>query len=165
MYRSAISIRRLGAVTALWGIVFAAFHFYWAAGGTLAHDPGGQSLADSLYIGFIAVLGLAGTAVAHGLYQPWGAHIGRDRLRLLARIGGTLLALGVAAGVGRWIADGSLGDDGADGVVITAYFLVGGALFLALGWFGDVSPRRDDANSATPRGGGNDALHAGRGLS
>jgi hypothetical protein len=165
MYGSAISTRRLGAVTAVWGIVFAAFHFYWAAGGALAHDPGGQRLADSLYIGFIALLGLAGAAVAHGLYQSWGARVGRQRLRLLARLGGVLLILGVVVGVGRWIADGSLGDDGADGVVITAYFLVGGALFLALGWLGEVSPRRDDANSATPRGGGNDALHTGQGLS
>jgi hypothetical protein len=153
MHRSTISTR--GALTAGWGIVFAAFHVYWAAGGTLAHDPGGQSLADSLYIGFIALLGLAGAAVAHGLYRPWGARIGRTRLRLLARLGGTLLLVGVAVGVGRWIAEGSLGDDGADGVVITAYFLLGGMLFSALGWLGDVSPRRDDARSTTPRRGGN----------
>jgi hypothetical protein len=33
--------------------------------------------------------------------------------------------LGVAVGVGRWMVKGPLGDDGADGVVITAYFLVG----------------------------------------
>ena len=32
MLTSVISIRRLGIVTAVWGIVFAGFHFYWAAG-------------------------------------------------------------------------------------------------------------------------------------
>jgi hypothetical protein len=165
MHRSAISTRRLGAVTALWGVVFAGFHFYWAAGGTLAHDPGGQSLGDSLYVGFIALLGLAGAAVAHGLSQSWGVRIGRYRLRLLARVGGTLLILGVAVGVGRWITDGSLGDDGADGVVITAYFLLGGLLFSALGWLADVSPHRGDVSSTTLRGGGADAVHAGQGLS
>jgi hypothetical protein len=134
------SIHRLGAATAVWGIVFAGFHFYWAAGGTLAHDPGGQSLADSLYIGFIAGLGLAGAGVALGAYQPLGIRIGRHRLRLLARLGGALLILGVAVGAGRWIADGSLGDDGADGVVITAYFLLGGMLFSTLGWLGTLRP-------------------------
>jgi hypothetical protein len=160
----AITTRRVGTVTAVWGIVFAGFHFYWAAGGTLAHDPSSQRLADSLYIGFIALLGLAGAAVAHGLYQPWGVRIGRRRLRVLARVGGTLLFLGVAVGVGRWITNGSLGDDGADGVVITAYFLLGGLLFSALGWFGDVSPRRDDASARTRRGGELNALHPGQGL-
>jgi UDP-N-acetylmuramyl pentapeptide phosphotransferase/UDP-N-acetylglucosamine-1-phosphate transferase len=80
------------------------------------------------------VLGLAGAAVAHGLYQPWGARIGHRRLRTLARLGGVLLLLGVIYGTGRWIAAGSLGDDGADGAVITAYFLLGGLLFSALGW-------------------------------
>jgi hypothetical protein len=139
---SDISIRRLGAATALWGVVFAAFHFYWAAGGTTANDPDGQSLADSLYIAFIALVGLASAAVAHGLYQPWGDRIGRYRLRMLARVGGTLLFLGVAVGVGGWIAAGSIGDDGADGVVITAYFLLGALLFSALGWYGTSGARK-----------------------
>jgi hypothetical protein len=165
VHTSAISTRRLGALTAVWGIVFAGFHLYWAAGGTIAHDPGGQSLADSLYIGFIAMLGLAGAAVAHGMNQSWGARIGSHRLRGLARLGGIFLILGVAVGVGRWITDGSLGHDGADGVAITAYFLLGGVLFSALGWLGNVSPRRGDASSTTPRGGRTDALRAEQGPS
>ena len=134
MHTSDISIRRLGIVTAAWGIVFAGFHFYWAAGGGAAMDEGTLSLGDSLYIAFIAVLGLAGAAVAYGLYQPWGTRVGRRPLRILARFGGIILLVGVAFGVGRWIADGSLGDDGASGAVITAYFLLGGLLFSALGW-------------------------------
>jgi hypothetical protein len=133
MHTPDISIRRLGVVTAVWGIVFAGFHFYWAAGGGAAYE-GTPSLGESLYIAFIAVLGLAGAAVAHGLYQPWGTRVGGRALRMLARFGGVILLLGVAFGVGRWIADGSLGDDGANGVAITAYFLLGGLLFSALGW-------------------------------
>jgi hypothetical protein len=133
MHTPDISIRRLGIVTAVWGIVFAGFHFYWAAGGGAAYE-GTPSLGESLYIAFIAVLGLAGAAVAHGLYQPWGTRVGRRALRRLARFGGVILLLGVAFGVGRWIADGSLGDDGASGVAITGYFLLGGLLFSALGW-------------------------------
>jgi hypothetical protein len=80
MWTSDISIRRLGIVTAVWGIVFAGFHFYWAAGGGAAYE-GTPSLGESLYIAFIAVLGLAGAAVAHGLYQPWGTRVGRRGLR------------------------------------------------------------------------------------
>ena len=53
---------------------------------------------------------------------------------MLARFGGVILLLGVAVGVGSWIAAGSLGDDGANGVAITAYFLLGALLFSALGW-------------------------------
>lgn len=53
---------------------------------------------------------------------------------MLARFGGLILLLGVAVGVGSWIAAGSLGDDGANGVAITAYFLLGALLFSALGW-------------------------------
>jgi hypothetical protein len=142
MHTPDISMRRLGMVTAVWGIVFAGFHFYWAAGGGAAYE-GTPSLGESLYIAFIAVLGLAGAAVAHGLYQPWGTRVGGRTLRMLARFGGVILLLGVAFGVGRWIADGSLGDDGANGVAITAYFLLGGLLFSALGW-------RRGAASQTP---------------
>ena len=53
---------------------------------------------------------------------------------MLARLGGAMLLLGVVAGVARWAADGGLGDDGAAGVVITAYFFAGGVLFSLLGW-------------------------------
>jgi hypothetical protein len=132
MHASAISTRQLSAATATWGVVFAAVHFYWAGGGSIGYDPSGQSLLDSLYIGLIALIGLASGAIALGLYQPWGERIGRGRLRLLARIGGILLCLGVTIGVGRWIVQASLGGDGASGVVITAYFLLGGLLFSAI---------------------------------
>jgi hypothetical protein len=139
---SATTTRRLGAGTAAWAVVFAAVHFYWAADGTIGQDPTGESLFDSLYIAFIALIALASGAIALGLSRPWGARLGRDRLRLLARLGGTLLSLGVIVGVAQWIAHASLGGDGASGVVITAYFALGGVLWSALGWLGDVSERR-----------------------
>ena len=143
---SDILVRRLAAVTAAWGVVFAGFHFYWAAGGSVGIEGDAPSLAASLYIAFIAVLGLVGAAVAYGLEKGWGARSGRRRLRMLARLGGLVLLLGVAVGVGPWIAAGSLGDDGAAAVVITAYFLLGGLLFSTLGWVrtgrpGGTSPR------------------------
>ena len=127
-------IRRVGAVTVAWGVLFAASHFYWAAGGGTGIEEGALTLGESLYIAFVAVLGLTGAAVAHGLYQPWGARVGRRRLELVARLGGVALLLGVAVGVGRWITAGSLEGDGVSGIVITAYFLLGGALFVLLGW-------------------------------
>ncbi len=111
---------RLALATVAWGVVFAVVHVYWAA-----DEP---RLAAGAYIAFIAALGLAGAAVAYGLRAG-----GSAPLRLLARIGGVVLLLGVAVGTGRWIADGSLGDDGAAGVVITAYFLLGGVLYTRLG--------------------------------
>jgi hypothetical protein len=127
--------RSLSVAATVWGIVFAVVHFYWAAGGDGALGTGSDSgLAASLYIAFIAVLGLLSAGVARGLGQPRGARVGRGRLRALARAGSIALAIGVAVGAGRWIADGSLGDDGAGGVVITVYFLLGAALFAGLGW-------------------------------
>jgi len=134
-YMSGITIRRVGVATSIWGVVFAVVHFYWAAGGSAGTQGGAApSLAASFYIGFIAVLGLLGAAVADGVYRPWGGRVGRLRLVLLARTGGVALLLGVAVGVGKWIAAASIGNDGASGVVITAYFLLGGLLFSTLGW-------------------------------
>lgn len=129
------SMQRVGVTTAVWGVVFSLVHFYWAAGGSVGTDGDTSSLAVSLYIAFISVLGLVGAVVAHGLCQPWGARVvGRRRLVLLARIGGLALLLGVVVGVGRWITKSSLDGDGASGIVITAYFLLGGLLFSTLGW-------------------------------
>jgi len=110
-------------ITTAWSIVFAIVHFYWAAGGPLGMngEPADEAGAQ-LYIGFIAVIGLAAAVVAHRGH------------RRLARIGGAALLAGVAAGTARWLADGSLGDDGINGVIITLYFLLGGVLFTVLGW-------------------------------
>lgn len=131
-----ISFSLLARVTVAWGVLFAVVHFYWAAGGTALGNGGVTDAAAQAYIGFIAVVGLVGAAVAHGFVHGWGARLGRQRLTLLARAGGAVLLLGVLGGVGRWLGDGGIGDDGVPGVVITAYFLLGGALFSTLGWRG-----------------------------
>jgi len=120
-------MRFLPRLASLWALVFAAVHAYWAAGGAtgMNGDPA-DTPATQGYIAFITLLGLGGAAVAHGLAQSR-----RRALVLLARAGGLALLAGVAVGSARWIADGSLGDDGTGGVVLTAYFLLGGLLFLA----------------------------------
>jgi hypothetical protein len=116
-------------VTVAWGVIFALVRFYWAGAGI----AGADTPAARVYIAFIALIGLAGAAVADGLVHGWAARLGRRRLVLLARVGGAVLLLGVAVGVLRWLADGGLGDDGVGGVVITAYVFLGAVLFSLLG--------------------------------
>ena len=134
-----ISLTLLARLTVAWGVIFAAVHFYWAAGGD-ALGQGGANAAQRAYIAFIAALGLVGAAVGHGFAHDWGARLGRHRLELLARAAGGALLFGVLIGVGTWVGAGGLGDDGVPGVVITAYFLVGGMLFSALGWRRGLRP-------------------------
>jgi hypothetical protein len=138
---------RLAQLTAVWGVIFAVVHAYWAAGGEtgMNGDPA-DTLGAQGYIAFIAVLGLAGAAVARGLAH--GSR--RPALILLARAGGAALLLGVVTGTGRWLADWSLDGDGAAGIVITLYFLLGGLLFSTLGWRLD-SPRVHPERSAAFR--------------
>jgi hypothetical protein len=122
---------RVTQLTAAWGVIFAVVHAYWAAGGAagMSGDPA-DTFGAQTYIALIALLGLAGAAVALGLaHDP-----GRRKLILLARAAGAALLLGVAFGTARWLADWSLHGDGAPGVAITVYFLLGGLLFSTLGW-------------------------------
>ena len=111
-------------ITVAWSLVFAIIHFYWAAGGPLGmNGEPADEVGAQLYIGFIAVIGLAAAVVAH-----------RGHVRL-ARIGGAALLVGVAAGTVRWL-------DGRRrrrrrrraASIITLYFLLGGVLFTVLGW-------------------------------
>lgn len=129
-----ISLPLVAQLTVAWGVLFAIVHFYWAAGGTALNYVGATDATTQAYIGLIAAIGLVSAAVAHGFVHSWGARLGRQRLTLLARAGGAALLLGVLIGVGRWLGNGGIGDDGVDGVVITAYFLLGGVLFSTLGW-------------------------------
>jgi hypothetical protein len=132
-----ISLARVAQLTAVWGVIFAIVHAYWAAGGAagMNGDPA-DTVGEQSYIAFITVLGLAGAAVARGLaHRPR-----RRRLILLARIGGAALLLGVVFGSARWLADWSLDGDGLAGVATTLYFLLGGVLFSTLGW-GRDTPR------------------------
>jgi|GEM_PF-3996380 len=138
MSRQRTTLRHVATATIWWGVIFSIVHAYWAlGGGDGLNDDGPASLAASIYVGFITVLGIIGTAVAFSLARPNGSLesiISQRRAQLLARIGGGALLAGVVVGVGRWIASGSLGDDGVPGVIITAYFLVGGILYSILGW-------------------------------
>ena len=84
-----------------------------------------DSLGAQLYIGFIAVLGLASAGVARAAVDQ--ARTARSTR--LARLGGAALLLGVAIGAGRWLAQWSLEGDGAAGIATTLYFLFGGVLF------------------------------------
>jgi hypothetical protein len=127
--------RSVGTAAVIWGLGFAVAHFYWAAGGEGAIGNDGElTTGASLYIGFIAVLGLLAAAIARALTHPRGKLVATRRLRAIAGAGSIALALGVVVGTGRWIAAGSLGDDGAGGVAITAYFLLGAVLLAALAW-------------------------------
>jgi len=78
MFTSDISIRRLGIVTAVWGIVFAGFHFCWAAGGGAAYE-GTPSLGESLYIAFIAVVGSADSSSCSA--SQWASAAGSRQAR------------------------------------------------------------------------------------
>jgi hypothetical protein len=131
-----MNLARAAQLTIVWGVIFAAVHAYWAAGGAagMNGDPA-DTLGAQIYIAFIAALGLAGAAVGGAL----GRGSRRRILIMLARIGGAVLLLGVVGGAGRWLADWSLHGDGVQGIVITLYFLIGGLLFSALGWRGRAS--------------------------
>jgi hypothetical protein len=152
-FLKSFSRTRVGHVTAAWGVLFAVVHTYWATGGAAGmNGEPADTPAVQGYIAFIAVLGLLGGAVAHGLVHPWGTRLGRRTLILAARAGGATLLLGVAFGTGSWLVDGSLNGDGAAGIVTTLYFLLGGVLFSALGWHRatPASPKRLRAGVRRP---------------
>ena len=84
---------RLGYAIAAWGGVFAAVHFYWAAGGTALNNGGPVDGGAAAFIAFIAVIaGLVGLAIARAATR----RIPRRPLLLLTRVGATLLLFGVA---------------------------------------------------------------------
>jgi hypothetical protein len=124
-------------ITTGWAALFALVHFYWAAGGVAGMNGNPATTApEQAYIGFVALLGLVGAFVAASFQRGGVATTPRRRVVLLARLGGGALLAGVVFGTGRWLAAGDLGDDGAAGVFTTAYFLVGGILFVARGRLG-----------------------------
>lgn len=131
------TLRLLASVTVIWALVFALAHFCWAAGSEIAGyaaDEDGLSTRAALYIAGVALVGLLGAAVAYGFQRSGNGRLASRWLRRAARLGAVALLLGVALGSARWAVDGSLGDDGAGGVFITLYFLVGGLLYALLGW-------------------------------
>lgn len=126
-------------ITVIWAVVFAVVHAYWAAGGEAGmNGEPADTLGAQLYIAFIALVGLAAGAVAYQL----GRRPHDRALLMLARAGGAALLLGVVFGTARWIGDGGLNGDGAEGVAITLYFLLGGVLFTRLSARAALSHRR-----------------------
>ncbi|MGW6545602.1 DUF3995 domain-containing protein [Streptomyces massasporeus] len=67
--------RRTAFTACAWMVVFAAFHAYWALGGTFGLPPG-ESLVDNtplFVIDLIAIpMNLGGAALALALVQRWG---------------------------------------------------------------------------------------------
>ena len=119
---------RLGYAIAAWGGVFAAVHFYRAAGGTALNNGGPVDGGAAAYIAFIAVLGgLVGLAIARAATR----RIPRRPLLLLTRVGATLLLFGVAIAAIRLAAgtDDSWTEHPMSTAAITLYFLAGGVLY------------------------------------
>jgi hypothetical protein len=93
---------RLGYAIAGWGGVFAAVHFYWAAGGTALNNGGPADGGASAYVAFIAVLGVIGGLVGVAIARAATRRIPRRPLLLLTRVGAALLLLGVAIARSGW---------------------------------------------------------------
>ena len=122
---------RLGYAIVAWGGVFAAVHFYWAAGGTALNNGGPVDGGAAAYIAFIAVLGVIGGLVGLAIARAATRRIPRRPLLLLTRVGATLLLFGVATAVIRLAAgtDDSWTEDPMSTAAITLYFLAGGVLY------------------------------------
>jgi hypothetical protein len=122
---------RLGYAIVGWGGVFAAVHFYWAAGGTVLDNGGPADAGASAYIAFIAVLGVIGGLVGLAIARAATRRIPRRPLLLLTRVGATLLLFGVAIAAIRLAAgtDNSWSEHPVSTAAITLYFLAGGVLY------------------------------------
>ena len=80
-------------ITVVWAVLFAVVHAYWAAGGSAGVHHPADSAGAQLYIAFVAMLGLAGAAVASARASHSPAH---QRAAVpLARVAGAALLLGV----------------------------------------------------------------------
>ena len=121
----------LGYAIAAWGGVFAAVHFYWAAGGTALSFSGSLDAGSAAYIAFIAVLGVIGGLVGVAIARAATRRIPRRPLLLLTRVGATLLLFGVAIAAIRLAAgtDNSWTEHPSSTAAITLYFLAGGVLY------------------------------------
>jgi len=125
---------RLGYAIAAWGGIFAAVHFYWAAGGTAASAGPATEAADgwvAAYIAFIALLGIAGGTVGLAIARNGVLGVPRRVLFLLTRTGATVLLIGVGIAAIRVAAGTDEGwqESPTATAAITVYFLVGGLLY------------------------------------
>ncbi|MGW2424544.1 DUF3995 domain-containing protein [Streptomyces sp. NPDC001709] len=126
----------------VWMVVFAAFHSYWALGGTFGLPPG-ESLVDNkplFVIDLIAIpMNLGGAALALALVQPWGLFFPR-RLVLFGAWGCALLMVGHAAPSMVDLAvfltgqrgKPLTGEDRFSVLVYEPYWMLGGLLFTVM---------------------------------
>jgi hypothetical protein len=124
----------LGYAIVAWAAIFAAVHFYWAAGGTAVSTGAAGGAAGgwvAAYIAFIAVLGIAGGAVGLAIARDGAPRVPRRVLLFLARAGATLLLIGVGIAAMRAAAGTDEGwtESPAATAAITLYFLAGGLLY------------------------------------
>ncbi|MET7383120.1 DUF3995 domain-containing protein [Streptomyces sp. NPDC005526] len=134
--------RRTAFTACAWMVVFAAFHTYWALGGTFGLPPG-ESLVDNtplFVIDLIAIpMNLGGAALALALVQMWGLYFPR-RLVLSGAWGCALLMVFHAAPAMVDLAvflagqrDKPLnGEDRFSVLVYEPYWMFGGLLFTVL---------------------------------
>ncbi|MEU9993560.1 DUF3995 domain-containing protein [Streptomyces sp. NPDC048045] len=134
--------RRTAFTACAWMVVFAAFHSYWALGGTIGLPPG-ESLVDNkplFVIDLIAIpMNLGGAALSLALVQNWGLFFPR-RLVLFGAWGCALLMIFHAAPAMVDLAvfltgqrDKPLtGEDRFSVLVYEPYWMLGGLLFLVM---------------------------------
>ncbi|MEV5872931.1 DUF3995 domain-containing protein [Streptomyces sp. NPDC052101] len=134
--------RRAAFTACVWMVVFAAFHCYWALGGTIGLPPG-ESLVDNrplFVIDLIAIpMNLGGAALALALVQRWGLFFPR-RLMLFGVWGCALLMVGHAAPSMVDLAvfltgqrgKPLTGEDRFSVLVYEPYWMLGGLLFTAM---------------------------------
>ncbi|MGI8653016.1 MAG: DUF3995 domain-containing protein [Geodermatophilaceae bacterium] len=102
--------RWAGYAACVCAFLFAATSFYWGTGGTLGLDLVGREAVELVASGnvgilialwLVGLLKVASGLLALALVQPWGAHLFRPWMLLLAGWGGaTLLVLYGAAQIG-----------------------------------------------------------------
>ncbi|MGH4028493.1 DUF3995 domain-containing protein [Actinomycetota bacterium Odt1-20B] len=133
---------RTGVLACAWMVVFAAFHCYWALGGTFGLPPG-ESLVDNtplFVIDLIAIpMNLGGAALALALVQPWGLVFPR-RLVLAGAWGCAALMVFHAAPAMVDLAvyltgqrdEPLTGEDRFSVLLYEPYWMLGGLLFTVL---------------------------------
>lgn len=138
--------RRTAFTACAWMVVFAAFHAYWALGGTLGLPPG-ESLVDNkplFVIDLIAIpMNLGGAALALALVQRWGLFFPRGVV-LFGGWGCALLmifhALPAMVDLAIFVTgqrdEPLTGEDRFSVLLYEPYWMLGGLLFtvLALGF-------------------------------
>ena len=120
-----------GYAACVWSVLFALPHVYWAAGGTAGFD--GREMSGVLIaINLVAiVLSVIAAIVALATVQRWGERV-PDRL-LQSAIWSACLLLTLRGGAGLIQTIVGQGEQSTLVMIFEPTFLIGGALFGALG--------------------------------